>query len=83
MVPVPFATSDLGATAIVLVAATACVAISLGLAAVSFGLVEKPCMAIGRAWSKRIEGGDAAAFSQSAMRYAPSKIPSGSSAETT
>ncbi len=42
-------------------------------------------MAIGRAWSKRIEGGamHAAAFGQAAERYAPSKIASGSSAETT
>jgi peptidoglycan/LPS O-acetylase OafA/YrhL len=82
VLPVPFATSDLGATLIVLAAATACVVVSLGLAAISFGLVEKPCMAIGQTWSKRVEGGGAA-FGTSAMRYAPSKMPSGSSAETT
>jgi hypothetical protein len=39
----------------------------------------------GRAWSKRMEGGDvrAAAFAGPAVRYAPSKIASGSNAETT
>jgi peptidoglycan/LPS O-acetylase OafA/YrhL len=85
VMPTPFATSDLGATVIVLATAGLCVAISLVLAAVSFAFIEKPCMAIGRAWSKRIEGGDtrAAAFGPPAMRYAPSKIASGSSAETT
>jgi peptidoglycan/LPS O-acetylase OafA/YrhL len=85
LIPTPFATSDLGATIIVLATAGLCVAISLVLAAVSFAFIEKPCMAIGRAWSKRIEGGDtrAAAFGPPAMRYAPSKIASGSSAETT
>jgi peptidoglycan/LPS O-acetylase OafA/YrhL len=85
LIPTPFATSDLGATVIVLATAGLCVAISLVLAAVSFAFIEKPCMAIGRAWSKRIEGGDtrAAAFGPPAMRYAPSKIASGSSAETT
>jgi peptidoglycan/LPS O-acetylase OafA/YrhL len=85
VVPTPFATSDLGATIIVLATAGLCVAISLVLAAVSFALIEKPCMAVGRAWSKRLEGGDtrAAAFDPPAMRYAPSKIASGSSAETT
>jgi peptidoglycan/LPS O-acetylase OafA/YrhL len=85
VMPTPFATSDLGATIIVLATAGLCVAISLVLAAVSFAFIEKPCMAIGRAWSKRIEGGDtrAAAFGPPAMRYAPSKIASGSSAETT
>jgi peptidoglycan/LPS O-acetylase OafA/YrhL len=85
VIPTPFATSDLGATIIVLATAGLCVAISLVLAAVSFAFIEKPCMAIGRAWSKRVEGGDtrAAAFGPPAMRYAPSKIASGSSAETT
>jgi peptidoglycan/LPS O-acetylase OafA/YrhL len=85
VMPTPFAISDLGATVIVLATAGLCVAISLVLAAVSFAFIEKPCMAIGRAWSKRIEGGDtrAAAFGPPAMRYAPSKIASGSSAETT
>ena len=44
-------------------------------------LVEKPGMRIGHAWSKRIEGGSAPPGT--AIRYAPSKIASGSSAETT
>jgi peptidoglycan/LPS O-acetylase OafA/YrhL len=85
VIPTPFATSDLGATVIVLAAAGSCVAISLVLAAISFAFVEQPSMAMGRAWSKQIEGGDtrAATFGQSVKRYASSKMPSGSSAETT
>ena len=60
------------------------VAISLVLARLSFALVEKPGMRIGRAWSKRIEGGGAPpAPVTPAVRYAPSKMASGSSAETT
>jgi peptidoglycan/LPS O-acetylase OafA/YrhL len=74
-------TSDLGATGIVLAAAVLTVAISLLLARVSFMLVEKPGMRIGHAWSKRIEGRRAPPAA--AIRYAPSKIASGSSAETT
>ena len=83
--PASIATSDLGATGIVLAAAILCVAISLVFARVSFALVEKPCMTIGRAWSKLIEGCGARspAFAQPPLRYAPSKIASGSSAETT
>jgi len=85
IVPASIATSDLGATGIVLVSAILCVAISLFFARLSFALVEKPSIAIGRLWSKRIEGGGtgAPAFAKPAMRYAPSKIASGSSAETT
>jgi len=85
IVPASIATSDLGATGIVLASASLCVAISLVFARVSFALVEKPCMSIGRFWSKRIEGGGAraSAFAGPAIRYAPSKIASGSSAETT
>jgi hypothetical protein len=41
-------------------------------------------MRIGRTWSKRIEGGGAPpAPVTPAVRYAPSKMASGSSAETT
>jgi peptidoglycan/LPS O-acetylase OafA/YrhL len=86
IVPAPIATSDAGATGIVLAAAILCVAISLVFARFSFTLVEKPGMRLGRAWSKRIEGGgapSAPAFAATAIRYAPSKIASGSSAETT
>jgi peptidoglycan/LPS O-acetylase OafA/YrhL len=74
-----------GATGIVLVSAILCVAISLFFARLSFAFVEKPSIAIGRLWSKRIEGGGtgAPAFAKPAMRYAPSKIASGSTAETT
>jgi peptidoglycan/LPS O-acetylase OafA/YrhL len=57
VVPAPFATSDLGATAIVIAAGCLCVAISLLLAQLSFARVERPCLGIGRAWSKRIERG--------------------------
>jgi peptidoglycan/LPS O-acetylase OafA/YrhL len=57
IVPAAFATSDLGATAIVIAAACLCVAISLPLAQLSFARVERPCLTIGRAWSKRIERG--------------------------
>ena len=57
IVPASIATSDLGATGIVLVSAILCVAISLLFARLSFALVEKPSIAIGRLWSKRIEGG--------------------------
>jgi peptidoglycan/LPS O-acetylase OafA/YrhL len=84
MVPAAVATSDLGATGIVVATAILTVAISLALAQLSFTLVEKPGMRIGRAWSKRIEGGDAPpALAAAAMGYTPSKIASGSSAETT
>jgi peptidoglycan/LPS O-acetylase OafA/YrhL len=85
IVPTAIATSDLGATGIVLGSAILCVAISLVFASVSFALVEKPCMSIGRAWSKRMQGGGARAadFAGPPIRYAPSKIASGSSAETT
>jgi peptidoglycan/LPS O-acetylase OafA/YrhL len=85
VLPAQFATSDLGATVIASAAASLCVAVSLVLAAVSFGRVEKPCMALGRVWSQRIEGDNASApaFGKSAIHYAPSKMPSGSSAETT
>jgi len=61
IVPAGIAISDLGATAIVLLSTILSVAISLVFARVSFALVEKPCMSIGRAWSKRIEGGGARA----------------------
>jgi len=81
IVPATIATSDLGATGLVLAAAVLTVAISLLLARVSFMLVEKPGMRIGHAWSKRIEGGRVPPAA--AIRYAPSKIASGSSAETT
>jgi peptidoglycan/LPS O-acetylase OafA/YrhL len=57
IVPESLATTDLGATALVLASAVLCVAISLVLARVSFARVEMPCMAIGRLWSKRIEFG--------------------------
>jgi peptidoglycan/LPS O-acetylase OafA/YrhL len=60
IVPAPIATSDLGATAIVIAVASFCVAISLLLAHVSFARVERPCIAIGRVWSKRIERGERA-----------------------
>ena len=85
IVPVPIATSDFGATGIVLFSAILCVAISLVIARISFALIEKPCMIIGRAWSKRIEGGDVRApdFARPPIRYALSKIASGNSAETT
>jgi len=80
IVPASIATSDLGATGIVLTSAILCVAI---FARVSFALVEKPGMSIGRAWSKRMAGGDARASAGPPLRYAPSKIASGNSAETT
>jgi peptidoglycan/LPS O-acetylase OafA/YrhL len=85
IVPAAFATSDLGATAIALATAVLCVAISLVFASVSFALVEKRGMIVGRAWSLQIEGSGAgiAAFGRHAMRYASAKIASGSSAETT
>jgi peptidoglycan/LPS O-acetylase OafA/YrhL len=86
IVPAAIATSDVGATGIVLAAAILTVAISLVLARVSFKLIEKPGMRIGRAWSRRIEGGGAppaSVLAATAIRYAPSKIASGSSAETT
>ncbi len=86
MVPAAAATSDLGATGIVLAVAILTVAISLVFARVSFMLIEKPGMRIGRAWSKRIEGGGAPpvpVLAAAAIRYAPSKIASGSSADTT
>jgi peptidoglycan/LPS O-acetylase OafA/YrhL len=85
ILPASTATSDLGATGIALASASFCVAISLLFARLSFAFVEKPGMTIGRLWSRRIEGGDsgAPAFAKPAMRYAPSKIASGSSAETT
>jgi peptidoglycan/LPS O-acetylase OafA/YrhL len=57
IVPAAFATSDLGATAIVIATASFCVAISLLLAQLSFARVERPCLTIGRALSKRIERG--------------------------
>ncbi len=80
--PAAIATSDLGATGIVLAAAILTVAISLVFAHLSFVLIEKPGMRIGRAWSKRIEGGGAPpapALAAAAIHYAPSKIASGSS----
>jgi peptidoglycan/LPS O-acetylase OafA/YrhL len=86
VVPAAVATSDLGATGIVLAAALLTVAISLVLARISFTLVETPGMRIGRAWSKRIAGWGAPpapVMAAAAIRYAPSKIASGSSAETT
>ena len=83
IVPASIATSDLGATGIVLTSAILCVAISLVFARVSFALVEKPGMSIGRARSRRMAGGDARASAGPPLRYAPSKIASGSSAETT
>jgi peptidoglycan/LPS O-acetylase OafA/YrhL len=57
VVPAPLATTDLGATAVVLACAIVTAAISLLLAHVSFAFIESPCMAIGRLWSKRIEFG--------------------------
>jgi peptidoglycan/LPS O-acetylase OafA/YrhL len=57
IVPAAFATSDLGATAIVIALGCLCVAISLLFAQLSFARVERPCITIGRAWSKRIERG--------------------------
>lgn len=57
IVPSSFATSDLGATAIVLACVILCVTISLVLAHISFARVETPSIVIGRLWSKRIEFG--------------------------
>lgn len=57
IVPASVATSDLGATAIVIAVGCLCVAISLLLAKISFARVETPCLTVGRAWSKRIERG--------------------------
>jgi peptidoglycan/LPS O-acetylase OafA/YrhL len=56
--PETFATSDLGATAIVLASVILCIAVSLVVARLSFVRVEVPCMAIGRLWSKRIAFGN-------------------------
>jgi peptidoglycan/LPS O-acetylase OafA/YrhL len=55
--PAAVATSDLGATAIVIAVGCLCVAISLLLAHFSFARVERPCLTVGRAWSKRLERG--------------------------
>jgi peptidoglycan/LPS O-acetylase OafA/YrhL len=55
--PAAVATSDLGATAIVIAVGCLCVAISLPLAHFSFARVERPCLTVGRAWSKRLERG--------------------------
>jgi peptidoglycan/LPS O-acetylase OafA/YrhL len=60
LVPPAVATSDLGATAIVIAAACLCVAISLLLARFSFARVERPSLTFGRVWSKRIERGERA-----------------------
>jgi peptidoglycan/LPS O-acetylase OafA/YrhL len=86
IVPAAIATSDVGATGIVLATAILCVAISFVVARFSFTLVEEPGMRLGRAWSQLIEGRGAPpapVVAATALRYAPSKIASGSSAETT
>jgi peptidoglycan/LPS O-acetylase OafA/YrhL len=57
LAPVSLATSDLGATVIVIACAVLCVAISLVIARFSFSYLELPCISIGRLWSKRIEFG--------------------------
>jgi peptidoglycan/LPS O-acetylase OafA/YrhL len=49
--------NDLIATAVDLGAGVSCVTIALAIAHFSFEWVEKPCMAIGRTWSDRIELG--------------------------
>lgn len=71
IVPDWVATSDFGATAIVLASAIFCVAVSLILARISFARVEGPCMTIGRLWSKRIAfGGQQASTGSSGLNDA-------------
>jgi peptidoglycan/LPS O-acetylase OafA/YrhL len=57
-VPQAWISHDLVATAITIMSGLTCVAISLALAYLSFTWVERPCIALGRQWSKRIELGE-------------------------
>jgi peptidoglycan/LPS O-acetylase OafA/YrhL len=58
LVPQDWIGNDLAATAFTIVVAAACVTISAVLAWASFAWVERPSMAIGRDWSRRIEFGE-------------------------
>jgi peptidoglycan/LPS O-acetylase OafA/YrhL len=75
LVPKSWIGSDLGATAVTIVAAAACVLVSGALAWISFVWIERPSIAIGRDWSRRIEFAEVRANFPADSSPASLKIP--------